>query len=146
VSVDDDRLHAEVGRQLGEIRAAVDGLMTRAGLLFTATGIGAAVAAASIDHVKSGRIDAALIALFVAMLLGVATLIPRLKLGPTPTALQGWMSGGSTAHTSGLLYDAKVALLAANSTLLAVMRTMFAFQALATLVAVGLALFYSAGK
>jgi hypothetical protein len=141
----DDRLHDEIDRQLGEIRATCDGLATRAGLLITATGIGAAVVAARIEGLRQGLLPT-LWALGVATVLGVVVLSPWVKTGLAATTLQAWMSGGASATTSSKLYDAKVALLEANLQRLTVIRTFFSLQALATLVATGLALWYAAGK
>lgn len=145
MTVHDDRLNAEVDRQLGEIRTACDGLATRAGLLITATGVGAAVIAARIGNLRSG-LTPALWALGVATALGILVLSPWLKIGPVATSLQAWKSGGSSASTSSMLYDAKIALLGANVQRLTVMRTLFALQTFTTVVATGLALWYSAGK
>lgn len=145
MSVNDDRLHAEVDRQLSEIRAACDGIMVRSGLLISATGVGAAIVAARIGHVKAGLLGV-LWALGIATVLGVVTMAPWLAIGPQPTYLQAWKSSGPSARSSSLLYDAKIVLLTANTNRLLVMRTFFAFQALAAVVAVGIALWYAAGK
>jgi hypothetical protein len=48
LSSDQDGIYSEVDRQLAEVRAACDGLATRAGLLFAASGIAAALLAPSI--------------------------------------------------------------------------------------------------
>jgi hypothetical protein len=142
VTVHDDRLHAEVDRQLGEVRSACDGLATRAGLLITATGIGAAIVAARIDKLRHG-LAPTLWALGVATVLGIVVLSPWLKAGPVATRLQAWMSGGTSATTSNQLYDAKVALLEANLQRWTVMRVFFSLQILATLAVTAIALRYS---
>lgn len=145
LTVHEDRLHAEVDRQLGEVRSTCDGLATRSGLLITATGVGAALVAAHIDKLRQG-LTPTLWALGLASVLGIAVLSPWLITGPVPTRLQAWMSGGASATTSSQLYDVKTTLLEANLQRLTVMRTFFSLQVLATTVAVGLALWYSAGK
>ena len=125
--------------------SACDDLATRSGLLITATGVGAALVAARIDKLRHG-LAPTLWALGVASVLGIAVLSPWLITGPVPDRLHAWMSRGASATTSSQLYDAKTALLDANRQRLTVMRAFFSLQALATVVAVGLALWYSAGK
>lgn len=143
MTIHEDRLHAEVDRQLDEIRAGCDSLAMRAGLLITAAGVGAAIIAARIDKLGAGLVPA-LWALGVATVAGALTLSPWLKLGPVAISLQAWKSGGASSRTSNLLYDAKVALLWANSQRLIAMRALFALQTVATVVAIGVALWYSA--
>jgi hypothetical protein len=145
VAVHDDRLHAELDRQLGEIRDACDDLATRAGLLLTATGIGVAIVAARLGELGP-RSEGALWAVAIATAFGIITLSPWLKIGPRASSLQRWMSGGANVRSSSLLYDFKVALLEANTIRLTVMRTCFMFQAVATIVAVVITLASSAGK
>lgn len=145
LTVHDDRLHAEIDRQLGEVRSACDGIATRSGLLITVTGVGAALVAARIDQLKDG-LTPALWALGVATVFGIVVLSPWLKVGPVATMLQAWMSREASATTSNQLYDAKAVLLEANLQRLTVIRTFFSLQAVATFVAIALALWYSAGK
>lgn len=147
VAVHDDRLHAEIDRQLGEVRAACDGVATRSGLLIAATGVGAAILAARIGgHRHEVLLVLALASLGVATLSGAAVLMPSLKIGPLPASLSGWMGRTPSITTSSLLYDTKIVILAANMNRWLVMRILFATQATATIVAIGLALGYSAWK
>ena len=67
--VNDDRLHAEPDRRLGEVRAACDGLATRSGLLVAAI---AAVAAVFAPRVDPHRHEILLV--LTAVALGIATL------------------------------------------------------------------------
>lgn len=147
MTVHDDRLHAEVDRQLAEVRAACDGLATRSGLLIAAMGVGAAII---VPRISGGHHEVllvlTLVAVGVAALSGAAVLMPSLTVGPLAASLQGWMSGGSSSTTSNRLYDSKVVILASNLDRWLVMRILFAIQAITTIVAVGLALGYSAWK
>jgi hypothetical protein len=144
----DDRLHAEVDRQLGEIRSDCDGLATRAGVLLTATGIVATIVAARFDKVPKLRptLAGALLALGIAVTFGILTVVPWLRIAPRASLLQRWMSVASSPRTSSLLYDTKVALLAGGAVRLLVMRTFFVLQALATIVTIVLGLSYSMGR
>lgn len=148
MTVDDDRLHAEVDRQLGELRSDCDGLAARAGLLLTATGIVASIVAARFDKVPKLRptLAGALLALGIAVTLGILTVVPWLRIAPRASFLQRWMSVVPSPRTSSLLYDAKVALLAGGVVRLFVMRTFFMLQALATIIAIVLGLSYSMGR
>jgi hypothetical protein len=93
VSVHDDRLHAEVDRQLAETRAACDGLATRSGLLIAAA---AAVAAILAPNIHAGHHEVllvlALVALGVSTLAAIITLMPWLKIGPLAVYLAAWAS------------------------------------------------------
>ena len=66
---DIDRLHAELDRQLAEVRTACDGLATRSGLLIAAIAAVAAVFAPRIDPQHHWDL-----LLVTAIVLGVATL------------------------------------------------------------------------
>jgi len=147
VTVDDDRLYSEVDRQLGEIRSDCDGIAARAGLLITATGIVASIVATRIGAVSKLRpgLMGALLALGIATAFGILTVVPWLRIGPRASILERWMLG-SSAVTSSLLYDAKVALLEGGAVRLAVMRAFFVLQALATVTAIALGLWYSTGR
>jgi hypothetical protein len=112
---DDDRLHAELDRQLAEVRASCDGLATRSGLLVAATAAVAAVFAPRIDlHRHEILLVLTSVALRIATVAAVVTLMPWLKVGPVMTWLTAWMSGGSSATTSRALYDSKTIILGAN--------------------------------
>jgi hypothetical protein len=143
---DDDRLHAEVDRQLGEVRAACDGLAARSGLLIAGA---AAVAVILAPRVQAGHHEVllalALVAFGVATIAAAVTLMPWLKIGALPTSLARW-GGRATAETSSQLYDGKVVILMSNLGRLQAMRIFFAIQAITTIAAVGLALGYSAWK
>ena len=142
---DDDRLHAELDRQLAEVRAACDGLATRSGLLVAAI---AAVAAVFAPRVNPAHHEILLVltavTLGIATLAGAVMLMPWLKIGPLAMSLTSWMSAGSSGKTSSALYDGKAVILVANSNRLLVMRVFFSVQAIATVCAVGLALVYTA--
>lgn len=143
---DDDRLQAEVDRQLGEVRAACDGLATRSGLLIAAA---AAVALILGPRVQVSHHETllvlSLIGFGLAAITAAVTLMPWLKIGVLPVSLARWGNIG-TAETSSQLYDGKVVILTANLNRLLAMRIFFAIQAITTIVAVGLALWYSAWK
>ena len=144
---DDDRLHAELDRQLAEVRATCDGLATRSGLLVAATAAIAAVVAPRIDPARHEILLVLLaVTLGIATLTAVVTLMPSLKPGPERTSLASWMAEGPSARSSRQLYDAKIVILGGNLDRLLTMRTLFATQAIATVCAVGLALGYTAWK
>ena len=142
VTVHEDRLHAEVDRELDEIRRSCDGLATRSGLLITATGIAVPIVAARLATVHSLQpvLADALLALGIATVLGILTLVPSLTIGPRAPFLQLWMAIGSSPRTSSLLYEAKVALVKGGTLRHAVMETLFIFQTLATIAALALGL------
>jgi hypothetical protein len=110
----------------------------------------AAVAAIWAPRIKVGHHEIllvlALVAFGVTTLAAVVTLMPWLKVGPLTTSLASWAGGSPSARTSSLLYDGKIVILTANLTRLQAMRIFFAIQAITTIVAVGLALGYSAWK
>lgn len=144
---DDDRLHAELDRQLAEVRAACDGLATRSGLLVAATAAVAAVVAPRIDPARHEILLVLMaVALGIATLTAVVTLMPWLKIGPLTMSLTSWMSRGASGTTSSALYDSKAIILAGNLNRLLTMRIFFAIQAVATVCAVGLALGYTAWR
>jgi hypothetical protein len=143
---DIDRLHAELDRQLAEVRTACDGLATRSGLLVAAIAAVAAVFAPRIDPKHHwGLLLATAIVLGAATLAGASVLMPWLKTGPLTEVLQDWMYIAS-ARTSSQLYTAKSTILGANKRRVAVMRTLFTMQATVTIVAIGLALWYTASR
>jgi len=145
VTVHDDRLHAELDRQLAEVRAACDGLATRSGLLVAAI---AAVAAVFAPRVNPAHHEILLVltaaVLGIATVAAIVTLMPWLKIGPLTVSLASWMSAGPKARTSSALYDSKAVILDGNLGRLQAMRIFFAVQAIATVCAVGLALVYTA--
>jgi hypothetical protein len=147
VSVHDDRLHAEVDRQLAEMRAACDGLATRSGLLIAAAAAVAAILAPSIHPGHHEVLLAlALVAFGVATLAAIITLMPWLKIGPLATSLAAWASSGPSGRTSSLLYDSKIVILVADLNRLMAMRIFFAIQAITTITAIALALSYTGLK
>lgn len=144
---DDDRLHAEVDRQLAEVRAACDGLATRSGLLVAAEAAVAALLAPRIDPARHEiLLVLTIVALGVATLAAAVTLMPWLLVGPVPMSLASWMSAGSSAVTSSQLYTSKATILASNLNRLLVMRIFFAMQSVTTIAAVGLTLGYTAWR
>ena len=84
------------------------------------------------------------VALGVATLTAIVTLMPSLKIGPLTMSLASWMSAGPKDRTSSALYDSKAIILDSNLDRLQTMRILFAVQAIATVCAVGLALLYTA--
>ena len=144
---DDDRLHAELDRQLAEVRAASDGLATRSGLLVAAISAIALLLGPRIDTARHlVLLVVTVIALGIAALTAAATLVPWLKVGPTATSLVRWMSVGSSAATSSELYTSKGTILEANLARLEMMRIFFVIQGIASMSAVGLALWYTAWR
>jgi hypothetical protein len=142
----DDRLHAELDRQLAEVRTACDGLATRSGLLFAAIAVAGAVLAPRINpaHHEILLVCTAIL-LGLATLAGAVTLMPWLKIGPVTTVLQDWIRSASP-DVSSQLYLSKNTILDANQGRLLAMRIFFSIQAIATIVAVGLALWYTASR
>jgi hypothetical protein len=146
-ALDEERLHAELDRQLAEVRAACDGLATRSGLLVAATAAVAAVLAPRINPAHHEiLLVLTVVALGLATVAAVVTLMPWLKLGPGTSSLAGWMGRRPEGWASSALYDSKMIILGANLNRLLVMRTFFAAQAIATVCAAGLALGYTAWR
>ena len=142
---DDDRLHAELDRQLSEVRAACDGLATRSGLLLAAISAIALLLGPRIDPAHHLIVLVlALVAFGLAAVGAGVTLMPWLKLGPEFESLVRWQSAGATPTTSSELYASKSSILDANRTRLVIMRVSFMAQAVATVVAIGVALVYTA--
>lgn len=147
MTTNSERLHAEVDRQLSEVRSDCDGLATRAGILISATGAAAAFVTPRIaKHHQPPGLVVALWALGGATVLGIITLSPWLRTGPRASSLRDWKSKGSSPRTSSLLYDVKVALLKGNVFRRGVARACFVFQVLATVAAVTIALWYAHKK
>ncbi len=143
---DEDRLHVELDRQLSEVRASCDGLATRSGLLVAALAAVAAILAPRIHPAHHlPLLILTLVALFIATVAGAVTLMPWLKVGPGATSLAGWIERPA-ARTTRLVFDGKLTALDANLTRLLVMRCSFVVQAIFSLVAAGLSLWYSAWK
>ena len=144
---DDDRLHAELDRQLAEVRAACDGIATRSGLLGAAIGAVAPLLGPRIDPKRHEiLLVVTLLVLGVATVALAITLIPWLKVGPETLKLGNWMSKGSSETTSSEFYDAKNYILDGNLKRRLVMMIFFALQATATICSVGLALWYTAWR
>lgn len=144
MAVHDDRLHAELDRQLAEVRAACDGLATRSGLL-AAIAVVTGVFAPRIDtHRHEILLVLTAVALGIATVAAIVTLMPWLKIGPLTMWLTAWMSAGPKPATSSQLYDSKTVILAANMNRLLAMKIFFSAQAIATGCAIGLALSYTA--
>lgn len=142
----DELLHAELDRQLAEVRTACDGLATRSGLLVAAIAAVAAVFAPRIDPARHEiLLICTAIVLGIATLAGAVTLMPWMKIGPATTVLQDWIRSASP-DTSSQLYLSKNTILDANQGRLLAMRIFFSIQAIATIVAVGLALWYTASR
>jgi len=143
---DVELLHAELDRQLAEVRTACDGLATRSGLLVAAIAAVAAVVAPRIDPSRHEiLLVLTAVALCLATLAGTATLMPWLQIGPSTVVLQQWVSNASAA-TSSQLYLSKNTILDANLRRLAQIRILFTIQAIATICSVGLALTYTAWR
>jgi len=143
----DDLLHAELDRQLTEVRAACDGVATRSGLLVAAISAAALLLGPRIDpahHVILLVVTALMLG--IATLCAVATLVPWLKTGPDRGLLEKWMSKGSSEKTSRKLYTSKATILGGNLDRLTTMRIFFAVQGITTILAVGLALWYAAWR
>lgn len=134
-----DRLFAEVDRQLVEVREQSTGLATRSGLLISVTAVAAAVLLANLGRVKTGDVIA-FVALGVAALAGVVTVIPGLELGPRAIYLARWAIEHPPQQALTALYEAKLLTLEANHRRLAFMTWTFCLQGVAVLVAVLLAL------
>jgi hypothetical protein len=142
---DGDLLHAELDRQLSEVRAACDGLATRSGVLLAAIAAVAAVFAPRIDPARHEiLLVLTAVTLGIATVASIVTLMLWLKIGPLTMSLTSWMSAGPKPTTSSQLYDSKAIILTANMNRLLTMRILFAVQAIATGCGVGLALTYTA--
>lgn len=144
---DDDRLHAELDRQLSEVRAACDGLATRSGLLLAAISAIALLLGPRIDPNRHFTLLLfALVAFGVAAVAAGVTLMPWTKIGPNMEALVRWHSAGAKPTSSAELYSSKSVILNANQIRLVVMRSAFMAQAVATVCAIALALSYTAWR
>ncbi len=140
-----DRLFMEVDRQLAEVRAAADGLATRAGLLISASALAAGLLGTRLPMLKTGLAIGALIALGIATLIGGTVLTPGLRLGPTLGSLSGWF-GEAPAPTIKALYAAKILALEGNLKRLVVMRVLVCTQGLAVTAAIVLAIVAASGR
>lgn len=145
VSTSVDRLFTEVDRQLGDVRVTADGLATRAGLLISATALGAGLLGARLQTLHTGLAIAALIVLGVATLIGGTVLTPGLRRGPTPAALQAWFGEDPKTTIKGL-YAAKIATLEANRQRLVVMRVLLYVQGVAVIAAIVLVVAAASGR
>jgi hypothetical protein len=136
----------EIDRQLLDVRAAADGLATKAGLLFAAAGVAAAVLAPA---VHPGHYQALLIlavaGLALSLLAGVIAVMPWIQMGPKTSWLISSL-GSPTPRTTSLIQDSKATILDGNYSRLTTMRVAFTIQAFATVVSAGLALSYAAWK
>jgi hypothetical protein len=135
----DDRLFAEVDRQLAEVRTMADGLATRAGVLMSGSALVAGLLGTRLPMLQLGWAVAALVGLGIATVLGALVLVPNLVLGPMPVTLTGWL-GQDAQRTLEELFGAKVLALEGNATRLARMRVLFYFQTGSVVVAIGLAI------
>jgi hypothetical protein len=135
----DDRLFAEVDRQLTEARMMADGLATRAGVLVSGSALVAGLLGTRLPMLQLGWAVAALVGLGIATVLGALVLVPGLVLGPMPVTLSAWL-GQDPERSLKELYGAKVLALEGNATRLARMRVLFYFQTGSVVVAVGLAI------
>jgi hypothetical protein len=144
---DDDRLHAELDRQLTEVRAACDGVATRSGLLVAAISAAALLLGPRINpaHHQILLVVTALV-LGIATVCAVVTLVPWLKVGPDRGVLERWMGRGPSPKSSIKLFESKTAILGGNLDRLGTMRIFFAIQGIATVSGVGLALWYVASR
>ena len=142
MTVDEDRLHAEVDRRLEEQRATCEGLATRAGILLSlAVGLAAFLGLEHTEREAHFAVDLA--NLTVALVLGLVTLVPGLRGGVLPTVLARWNSA-PTPTTTSLLLEAKIVCLMANARRLTVMRVVFLCQVLATSIATMVVVIYAA--
>jgi hypothetical protein len=143
----DDRLHAELDRQLAEVRAASDGVATRSGLLVAAISAAALLLGPRINpaHHKVLLVVTAIV-LGIATVAAVATLLPWLQTGPDRLELLNWLNKRSFTKTSKKLFMSKAATLGGNLSRLALMRWCFALQGIASVVGIALALWYVASK
>jgi len=143
VSAHQDRLLAETDRQLEELRAACDGLATRAGLLITVVGIGATIVVARIDKsTHRTLLVLTLLAFGLAAGYGIFALVPGLKSGPSPVDQATWWDL-QPPNSADLLHDSKLSLIWANIERWQAMRTLLGFQTGFTVVAIVLALVYA---
>jgi len=141
----DELLHAELDRQLAEVRAACDGLATRSGLLIAGVAAVAAVFAVRVDpkhHVILLVVTA--VAFAAAIVAAFFTIYPGLAIGPVPVELQDWIRTASEPDRPIQLFLAKNAMLDANKDRMGVMRIWFVIQGIATIATVVLALWYTA--
>jgi hypothetical protein len=145
VTADLTALLDEINRQLLDLRAAADGLATKAGILFAASGIAAAVLAptAHPGHHQPLLIGA-LATLVASLIAGVIALMPWIQLGGSKWLITAM--NAPTPRTTAFLDDSKALVLDANYTRLRTMRAAFTAQAVTALVAAGLALSYAARK
>lgn len=138
-----ERLFAEVDRQLAEVRASVEALATRSGVLVMLSALFAALVGVHLRQGGDAYFVAPLWAFGAAAVLGALILLPQLVLGPQSGHLQNWMTTRPRAALSALL-AAKIVTLEANRRRLTTMIAIFYLQSGAVLVAVVLALVMAA--
>jgi hypothetical protein len=141
----DELLHAELDRQLAEVRTSCDGLATRSGLLIAAVAAVAAVFAVRVDpkHHLILLIFTA-IAFAATILAAFFTIYPGLVVGPVTQELQDWIRTASAPDRATQLFLAKNTILGGNQQRMGIMRTWFLIQGIATIATVVLALCYTA--
>ena len=140
-----DQLFSEVDRQLEDVREQATAVTTKVGLLFSATAVLAAVAAANFDKVKTGEIIA-FITIGGALLLGIPPLVARMISGPTRQMLITWSRDTSAQTTLTALFDSKVGALESNSDRLRVMTGLFYGQVAGTVAALIAATLTAVGR
>lgn len=137
VTESNDRLFAEIDRQLEEVREQAATVAARAGLVLSAAGIAAAILAARIQRQPSDY-SLALWPLGVAVVISLVALAPTLATGPEALDLQGWSHypRRKSARAIRRLFLAKLMVLEANRRRLLVMNYAFYLECAAVVVAV----------
>ena len=132
--MDASHLLDEVDRQLGEQRAQADAFASRAGLMVAAS----AVLTGLLSRTSSPQQPAPGPVLWViggAAALGIIVLLlSRLILGPSPSQITRWSSENIIPPTA--ILDAKLLAIQTNSRALLRAETVFAAQAIATVVGI----------
>lgn len=138
-----DRMFAEVDRQLEAVRAQSEGIATRAGLLLSATALGAALVGALVKEMKPGVI-VALAVLGLASILGVAVVVPQLAQGPVHAELTSLLGLPNEDVANERLLFAKMLKLEGDKGRLGLMTGLFIAQAVIAVLSIVLAVVFVA--
>ncbi len=139
-----DYLFAELDQQLNQTQQHANTHSQRSGLLISATALAAAVFVNDLDRIKTGEV-LTLAAFGLAVISGIAALVPALQIGPNPASMMAWSVGPSKPAVTSL-YQAKLLAIEANRARLGVMALIFYLQVLAVTGAVVAAIVVAAGR
>jgi hypothetical protein len=136
-----DLMLSELDRQLAELREHADALGSRSGVLLSATAVSVAFLAPTLAHPSGRTTLAALIALIVAVVVGIIALVPiKFRVGPETKHMRMWLDEES-AEAVTELHNAKSDVVDRNNRRLGFINYAVWAQCIAVGIAVILAIF-----